>query len=282
VEPKVVSRMEVIGGLRTHFLVAGAGEPLLLVHGIGSSVITWRYNIETLAQHFRVYAVDLIGHGMTEKPHDKRRYTIDEAVWFLGAFCDAQGLGRVCMLGRSMGGLLTLAFALRYPERIRRAVISGSGGLGREVGFPLRLASIPLLGSVLATPTRLAVQRSWDWMFYDTRKVPQELVEEDYRNQNIPGNKKALLTMARWGLALSGQRQRVVLAEQLHAIETLVLVLAGKEDRVIPVVHAQRAAALLPNAELHLFDQCGHFPQIEKKDEFHDVVLRFLVDEEAT
>lgn len=267
---------ETIAGLKTLFIVAGKGEPLLLIHGLGSSIIPWHHNIEALAQHFRVYAMDLPGHGLSEKPNGTNRYTLDESVQFLHAFCERLQLDQVNLLGRSMGGLLAFAFALRYPERVKKLVVSGSAGIGREVGFPLRILTLPLLGEFLAQPKPKRTRRTWEWLFYDKKLVPADLVREDQAIQALPGNAEALLEIARYGINVWGQKKHIVITDSLRELHVPVLVLWGRNDRVIPISHALIATQLIPNARYHIFEDCGHYPQIEKAEEFNRVVLEFL------
>ena len=118
------SRWVDVDGIKTHYLEAGDGRPLLLFHGLGASVATWRDNIGPLAEHFRVIAVDLPGHGDSDKPD------IDYDPWtltrFVAGFIDKTGIERPAIVGNSVGGALGLMTALRYPNLVSGLVLASS------------------------------------------------------------------------------------------------------------------------------------------------------------
>ena len=141
------SRYVTVAGVRTHYIVAGDGEPLLLFHGLGASVATWRDNIGPLSKVFRVYGIDLPGHGNSDKPD--MNYSADTLAQFALRLIDTLGLDRPSIIGNSVGGALGLMLALGHPERVSGLVLVDSASLGREISMYLRLVSVPGLGELL-------------------------------------------------------------------------------------------------------------------------------------
>lgn len=111
---------------------------VIFIHGLASAIETWALNVEALAQHQRVYALDLVGSGRSDKPLDS--YSLVALAEFVKGFVDVMGLDRVSLIGNSMGGGVALQFALLYPQQIEKLVLVNSLGLGQEVSWSLRLA----------------------------------------------------------------------------------------------------------------------------------------------
>jgi len=112
---------------RIHYMEAGVGEPMLLVHTIGQSLYTWRNVFEELSRHYRVIAVDLLGHGYSGRPV-QFDYTIEEQSMALELFLNAKGIESTHIVGFSMGSLYALDFCIRHPERVGRMVLCSPGG----------------------------------------------------------------------------------------------------------------------------------------------------------
>ncbi len=139
------------------YQVAGPidGPPIVLLHGLASDSDTWDRALSSLAGHgLRVYAVDLIGHGRSDKPVGG--YLLDDFADSLAGVLDALGLPTATLCGHSLGGAVAVHFGARYPGRIDRLVLVASGGLGREVHPVLRAASLPVAPTVLDLALRPA------------------------------------------------------------------------------------------------------------------------------
>ena len=121
-------RFVTVDGIRTHYVAAGEGEPLLLLHGLGASLMAWALNIEPLSQKFSVYAIDIPGHGDSEKPDID--YQLPTAVDFVREFMNVLGIERASIAGSSMGGMIALRTAVEFPELVDRLVLVDAAGLG--------------------------------------------------------------------------------------------------------------------------------------------------------
>jgi pimeloyl-ACP methyl ester carboxylesterase len=145
-----------LGAHRVSYLAAGSVDDpvVLLLHGLASDATTWLPAIEALSAHrLRVLAVDLLGHGGSDKP--ELPYSLTLFGDMVGDFLDALGLGAVTMAGHSLGGAVAMQLGYHQPERVARLVLVSSGGLGKQVHPMLRVASLPGAGQLLG----LAVNR---------------------------------------------------------------------------------------------------------------------------
>ena len=271
--PGAEQRVQLRDG-ETRYFRLGEGPPLILLHGLGEASVVWFDNIAPLAASYTVYAVDLPGHCGTFKPLWDR--PLEQSVQFMVDFMDALDIPTASMLGNSMGGMLALATALQHPQRVDRLVLEGSAGLGREIAWFLRLMTLPLVGEALARPSRAAVRRLLQRVFYNHAFSTQALVEALYETRRLPGNRRSLLFMLRGGVSIRGVRPAVVFTDQLPRLDTPVLLVWGRNDLIFPVPHAERAVRLLPNAKMAVFDHCGHWPHVEVCRAFNRLVLDFL------
>jgi pimeloyl-ACP methyl ester carboxylesterase len=259
-------------GIQTNYLEAGTatGTPLVLLHGSGPGVTAWanwRLAIPELSKTRRVIAPDAAGFGYTERQAGAV-YNLDFWVRHIVGFLDALHIEQADLVGNSFGGALTLALATRHPERVRKIVLMGSAGtdftLTRELdavwGYEPSIENMRTIVETFA---------------YDKSLLTEALVASRYEASTRPGFHESYASM------FPAPRQRHINAlatpeAQLRALDKPVLLLHGREDRVIPLSSSLRLHEMLPRSELHVFGQCGHWTQIEKRDRFVSVVDNFL------
>ncbi|MSQ14170.1 MAG: alpha/beta fold hydrolase [Dehalococcoidia bacterium] len=263
-----------VNGVRTHYLVAGDGPPVILLHGVGSSVVAWRENILPLARHLRVYAVDLPGHGDSEKP--RMDYSLSAASRFMIGLQDALGLDHAHLIGQSLGGLIVLRFALDHPARVDRVVTVGTAGLGRDLSWLVRWISVPVVGEIIVHPTAGKMKHLLTRVMRRDGPRDEDLVNELYRARGSPGAERALVSMVRWGVTPFGLRGRALVLPELPRLKPPLLLIWGANDSISPVHHGYHARAALPTARLEVFEDCGHWAQMERADEFNQLVEGFL------
>ena len=260
-----------------HYVATGHGPPLVLLHGLGVSVVSWRYNISALSERYSVYALDQPGHGESDKPDIT--YDLETGVRFVLQFLDTLGLERVALVGNSMGGLVALALALRRPDRVQSLVLVDSPGLGRGLAWPIRLAALPGIGSLLdaldvRTGLRLAPR-----IFHHPERVDPAVHEELLRLRKLPEVRRAVLSTLRSGVSLLGLRPSLRLLHHSSVpLPVPTLVVWGQQDRIIPVKHARRVARHSPDVQVCVLPDCGHWPQMEQAQAFNEAVLAFLED----
>ena len=262
----------VAAGIRTNYLDAGDGSPVVLLHGSGpgvSAYANWRLTVPALAEQHRVLAPDLVGFGFTERPQE---ITYDLDAWESQAvgFLDALGLERVSLVGNSFGGALALRLASRHPERIGRLVLMGS------VGVPFEITEG--LDAVWGyEPSVEAMRGLLDLFAYSRDLVDDELARVRYEASIQPGFQESFAAM------FPAPRQRWVDAmvtpyEDIARLPQPTLVVHGRDDRIIPLENALALLATVPDVRLHVFGRCGHWTQIEHAEEFNRLLLDFLRD----
>ena len=266
-----------VGDIRTRYWAVGErGTPVILLHGLGGFIENWDLNIAALAQERREYAFDLPGFGRSGKP--EVRYTIPYLTAFVHKFMAALDIEKAALMGESMGGTISVQFALQYPDQVEKLVLAASGGLGKEVSIYLRIMTIPILGEYLVRPSRKGSAELQKLLFFDHGLINDEWIEEDYQMSLQPGAQRCLLSALRSKVNIWGVRREIYspILEKLEKIEVPTLIIWGEQDQILPVAHAYTAAERLQDARLNIFDGCGHMPNIEHPDKFNAIVNEFL------
>ena len=253
-----------VAGRRLRYLGLGEGDgtPVLLVHGFGADLNAWMFNQPVLAERRRVIAVDLPGHGGSDKAVDGgKAETLADAV--AGA-ADALDIGRAHLVGHSLGGAIAALLALRRPERVASLTLIASAGLGPEVNAAF------LDGFLRAGRRREAVE-VLGLLVHDPALVSRTMVEDVLRYKRLDGVAAALSSIAQ--ACFPGGRQSLDLAAEIATLAVPVQLIWGREDRIIPVAHAEALAGRLP---VHILDQSGHLPHMEKAPEVNRLISRFI------
>jgi 4,5:9,10-diseco-3-hydroxy-5,9,17-trioxoandrosta-1(10),2-diene-4-oate hydrolase len=189
---------------------------------------------------------------------------------------DALGLRRASLAGNSLGGLIALALALERPQRVHRLILEDAAGLGREIMGFLRLLSTPILGELLVSDSRNSVRWVLKQVVHNQAQITERLVDFIHRERSRPGNRAALLKVLRAGVSPLGLKPSVNLTSRLGQLQVPTLVVWGREDRIFPLAHGRRAAQMLPQGRLRVFEQCGHWPHVEVSQAYNRELLDFL------
>ncbi len=271
-EHKVIA----VDGMNVHYVKAGSGPVVLLVHGVGASQVAWRSNVVPLADAgFTVVALDLPGHGDSDKPKNIE-YDPIAAVHFLAHFLDALKVDRASMMGNSGGGLIAASFALEYPERTDRLILVAPGGLAHDVSLFLRLLSVPVVGEIIYNPWVHNTVGMSKQLFYSPRSFPQDVLEELDRVQSMPGATRAALRSIRSSIDYRGMMDRRLVIDRLESLAAPLLTVWGENDQLIPASHLDAIREVVPHGIVRTFPECGHWPQMEKAAEFNPLVIGFL------
>jgi pimeloyl-ACP methyl ester carboxylesterase len=263
-----------VGSINTRYWQAGnSGSPVILLHGGGGYIELWKHNIFELAKHHRVYAFDMAGAGRTDKVDAD--YTFDFMAQFTRNFMKALDIPKASLVGTSAGGGVALTFALNFPDCLDRLILVGSAGLGKEINFLLRITTLPGLGRLLRSPSKSGVAMLCKQAVYDSKLVTDETVEEFHQMSMLPGAAEATLNVGRSNFNIWGQFYQPI-TERLASIAAPTLIVWGRQDPMVPVTHAQNAAKMIPNAQLAIIEECGHWSSIEHPQKFNQLVLEFL------
>jgi pimeloyl-ACP methyl ester carboxylesterase len=256
----------------------GTGPAVLLLHGIGGSLELWAAQFVEANHDMRLIALDLPGHGLSDfGPHAFAPKTFAAFVW---KFADALGLTRVHLAGNSLGGAICVQMLAQQPARVQTVLLAAAANLGRDGPLPFRLMTLPVLGTLMSRAGPMAVTQQIQALFGPSFDVTDALRKTIERNVMRPGAQSAFLATLRLMTDLGGQRTALVADSQaaLASASVPVLMLHGRQDRVIPFAHSQRAHELAPSSRLQLVDDCGHTPQLERPAVFN-AALRALVAE---
>ena len=265
-------------GTRLSFVDAGEGDPVVLLHGITCSAASWNRLLPALAEHHRVIAPDMPGHGWSSRArgdHSVAGFALHVRDLLMGL-----GVTRATFIGHSLGGGVTMQTAYAYPELVGRMVLVASGGLGESVGLPLRAATLP--GAEWVLPLAFnrfgaKITKTLARFVTDPRLVTVQELAWSYATLADPAARRAFVTIIR-GVA-DWKGQRIDASRRLHLAEEVpTMVVWGDADLLIPIGHGRRAAADLPVDRFEVFEDAGHFPHLERPDEFLAVLHDFLRD----
>lgn len=259
--------IETAEGELTHYHELGEGTPILFLHGSGTGVTAaanWWLNLPELSEHGRCIAIDSIGYGQSIAADDVQ-YGIKEWVRHAVRVLDALGIEKTWIVGNSLGGWLAFQFALDYPERLLGIVSMGTGGA--KLTQALKGHSNPNL-------TEEGIRDTLELFVVNKELVTDELVSLRYKsalNDTASDRLKAVVT------ARDRDRNELPLDfERLGKLDIPVLLIHGVQDRVIPVSRTWDILNTVPNADAHIFSQCGHWSQVERADEFNEVVGSYI------
>jgi pimeloyl-ACP methyl ester carboxylesterase len=261
------------------YAVAGEGEPLLLVHGIyaGASSLEFRKNFAALSERFRVYALDLLGCGLSERP--RRRYEPEDVRSQVEDFAREEIGEAAHLVASSLSGALSVPALVENPRLFKRAVLicpTGYGSLERPSGYPgdaiYGLFLAPVLGDTLyhAIASRRGIRYYLERMAYhDPRLVTEELVESYYR---VAHQKRAKYLPAAF---VSGKLNFGV-AEYWPRVPHRTLICWGQEARTTPVSEFEEFVRRNPRSEPRVFRDAALLPHDERAEAFNREVREFL------
>ena len=270
----VEEHYRLVAGYRTHFIAAGEGRPVLLVHGVGGSMLTYQHNIEELAAVARVYALDLPGHGLSELPDAD--YSAENGGSYLCSFIEEVCGEPAALVGISAGGLMCAHAAVERPDLVTRLMLVSSAGFGRDIGWTLRLLTLPLVDRFVEEFTLKQVRGALEHQVYDPTQITPEFVQAVYAHWSRPGNRRTFLIALRRNISVFGLRRLRHHLRRTKVLAVPVMIVWGRNDRMIPVKHAYRAVKWIAGAQLRILERCGHMAPFEHPKEFNKIVREFL------
>jgi 2-hydroxy-6-oxonona-2,4-dienedioate hydrolase len=260
-----------VDGVRTRVLQAGDGPDLVLLHGTGGHLEAYARDVGPLAEHFRVTAYDMVGHGWTDLPD--RPYTIDVLSDHLLGTMTALGIGRAHLSGESLGGWVAAWTAAHAPDRVDRMVLNTPGNIANKIEVMERLKASTL--KAVTDPSWENIRARVAWLFHDTSQVTDELVALRRQVYTRPGFERAI----RNTLVLQDPEVRRDFSWDpawVSRITAPTLLLWTDHDPTGGLDEAELLLGWLPDAELHVITGAGHWPQWEKVAEYVDEHVRFL------
>lgn len=252
---------------------AGAGEPLLLIHGFSGSQRQWQPFIERWASRYRLILLDLLGHGGTSAPEQAERYSTEQTVKDIEQVLEHFGIESAHVLGYSMGGRIALSFAMLAGGKARSLILeSSSPGLASEKERAARRASDDALAARIEQQSIAWFAEYWGSLplFASLQKLPAAARQQLHEARL--GNNPFGLAQSLRGI---GTGQQPSWWEQLHQLTIPVQLIAGRLDSKYCEI-AQAMQQRLPCAELELVSEAGHNVHMEQPQLFDTIVMRFL------
>lgn len=274
------SRFIQINGINVHYKQMGSGEPvIILLHGFGASVFSWREVMTPLANHGTVIAFDRPAFGLTQRPmpgewQGQNPYSPEAQVALVIGLMDALKIDRAILIGNSAGGTVALSTALAYPQRINglvlvdAAVYSG-GGAPAWIRPLLRLPQYDRVGQLISRSLLQNGDRLIESAWHDPARITAQVLEGYRKPLKVNNWDRAL-----WELTKASGASN--LATRLPEVKMPVLVVSGDDDRIVPTDQSVRLSEEIDGARLVVFTACGHVPQEECPDQFLQAVLPFV------
>ncbi len=262
--------------LQVHYNDIGAGaETIVMLHGSGPGATGWanfNRNIEPfVSAGYRVVLLDCPGWGKSD-PIVNTGSRSDLNASALKGLMDVIGLERAHIIGNSMGAHSTVAFALANPTRVGKLILMGGGTGGPSQFVPMPAEGIKLIQALYREPTIENLKKMMNVFVYDTTHLTDELFQA--RLDNMLARRDHLENFVK--SAQANPKQFPDYGTRLGEIKAQTLVVWGRDDRFVPMDIGLRLIWGIPNAQLHIFNQCGHWAQWEHADTFNRMVLDFL------
>jgi pimeloyl-ACP methyl ester carboxylesterase len=254
-------------GYKLHYLEAGRGDPVILLHGSGGEGARWMPTIKGLSGSFRVIALDQVGFGQSDKP--LTIYHTGVFAGFLAQFMKTIGVSKATVMGQSMGAGVALYLTVHHPEMVDRLIMVDGGGFRSPSDPPP--APPNWHNRQIANAGTLEESREYmEKLFYDHSFVTDELVEHNLMLRLTSGfTAESMQTASERGLG-------GVTEAEVRAVKTPTLLVWGMNDPLSSVANAEKLNNAIKNSRKVLFDKAGHYPFIEHAERFNQVVLEFL------
>ena len=268
------SRYVQAGDIRLHYNEAGSGEAVVMIHGGGPGASGWsnfRTNIGAFSETYRTMLLDMPQYGKSDPvviDGDATRYN---AVAIKAMF-DELGIDKAHFIGNSFGGATSLRFAIEYPERVGKLIVMGPAGSGPSYFMPRPLEGIKALNAWWDNPSREQMAKIVDLFVYDEKFKTDELIDMRHnaglsRPQHIEARRN------------STNRVTPDFTSELHKVRAKTLIIWGRDDRFSPLDFALNMLWRIPDAQVHVFPECGHWVQYEKSDEFNRLIMDFIAND---
>jgi pimeloyl-ACP methyl ester carboxylesterase len=256
--------------------VKGKGQPLVLIHGFGAGIWVWEKQIEVLSQGYRVYALDLIGHGFSDRP--KIPYTPETYIHCLKDFMDRVGIEKATLIGNSMGGGVAWATAIFLPERVHRLILIDC--VPPDVLPQVKNESFRMLAAIrdvpflpyllLAARDKNSIRQILLECISDIRLITPEVVNRQYQLSKIKGTTWALYS------TFKHAEEALKLKDQFALIRKPTLFIWGEKDLIFPPRLGENLHRAISGSKLTKIEKSGHIPMWETPDEVNQAILSFL------
>ena len=258
-----VEKEVLIFGQKIHYVGAGSGPAVILLHGLGGSAGAWQPNIGPLADRFHVFAPDQIGFGKSAKP--LVNYRIRTYVDFLDQFCKQLKIERATLVGSSMGGWIAAAFTAAFPDRVEKLVLVDAAGYAPSKDVD------PRTFYGLNPTTREGMKVLLAKIFYNKFFQTDAAIDASIAARLAAGD----------GYTINSITESIIRGEDFidNSVKTIkrpTLIIWGRHDGLVPVSDGERFNRDIAGSKLVVFEECAHVPSFEKSAQFNEAVINFL------
>lgn len=248
-----------------HYETLGRGRPVLLLHGWLGSWALYRRTLEILSKEFKTYALDFFGFG--ESFDRGADFSVDNFVASVDQFMDRLGIVKAPLIGHSMGGTVSLAAAVRYPEKVVKVAVIGSPIQGTSLNWLLKLSGYKGVANVIWTSPALLKLFLRGYAYYIAKdgSMLGKMMVEDVSKISVDSFFQSIGTL----------RQSDI-RDDIGHLPMPILGIYGKHDRIVSPKQSQVLQQYAPNSKIAWFPKSGHFPMIDDPDHFHEVIRDFL------
>lgn len=266
------------GGVRTRYLSSGSPDkPLLLfLHGVGGHADAYSRNLGPHAEHFWVVAIDMLGHGWTDKP--EVNYQVADYARHVLDVLKALGRTRALVSGESLGGWVATYLAVHHPDVVERLVLNTSGGWTAHPEVMNRLKT--LSNEAASDPTPERIRTRLEFLMYDKALVSDDLVETRraiYAQPGFAETMKRIMCLQ----DMETRRPNMITEEQYRSISAPSLVIWTSHDPTATPEEGRQIADMIPDSRYIVMNACGHWPQYEDADRFNALHIEFLCGNDA-
>lgn len=261
------------GGIRTRFISAGSPDKplLLLLHGVGGHAEAYSRNFGRHGEHFWVVAIDMLGHGWTDKPTID--YQVADYAKHVLDVLRALGRDRASISGESLGGWVATYLAVHHPEAVERLVLNTSGGW---TAHPEVMERIKRLSNEAASdPSWERIRARLEFLMYDKATVSDDLIETRRAIYSQPGFAETMRRI----MCLQDMKVRshnMITEEQYRSIKAPTLVVWTSHDPTATPEEGRQISEMIPDARYVVLNKCGHWPQYEDAPQFNALHIAFL------
>jgi len=259
------SKEVLVFGQKIHYVEAGSGPTVILLHGLGGSTPVWQFNIGPFAEKFHVVALDQIGFGKSDKP--LVNYRIRTYVDFLDQFCKQLKIERATLVGNSMGGWIATWFTAAFPDRVDKLVLVDAAGYAPPKDLDTRTLF------ALNPTTRDGMKLLASKVFYNKAFLTDAAIDQAIAARLAAGNGYTINSITE-----SILRGEDFLDEAVKTIKRPTLIVWGRQDGLVSLAEGERFNKDIAGSKMVVIDQCGHVPNVEKPGEFNAAVLKFLTE----
>ena len=239
----------------------GEGTPIILIHGFGGDLGNWIFNIDSLAAKSPVYAIDLPGHGQSEKKIENPdlSFMVSSVIELL----DILKINKAHLIGHSMGGLISSRVALDHPEKVESICLIGSAGLGKDINSDY-------IDGFVNSVNKKELKPKLSYLFADPSLVNRSMIDDLLKFKRLDGVDTFLKSLSK-SLFPDGN-QNSIISNDLDNLDMKILIIHGEKDAIINSSHANSVS----NAVLEIIPDAGHNVQLEQASKVNELILNHI------